>query len=101
MSTSLLRVTVIDVNLLQVKADGEVIDCLSSLKKDNTGYHLKHLFIGSEGTLGIVTKVAIQCPPSPKAVNVAFLGVFHFGIVGMSFLKRFTKILGLASKLIN
>jgi FAD/FMN-containing dehydrogenase len=71
------HVTVGDVNLLQVKADGDVIDCLSSLKKDNTGYHLKHLSIGSEGTLGIVTKVAIQCPPSPKAVSVAFLGMFH------------------------
>lgn len=35
---------------------------------------MKHLFIGSEGTLGIVTKVAIQCPPLPKAINVAFLG---------------------------
>ncbi|GLH15671.1 Alkyldihydroxyacetonephosphate synthase [Gryllus bimaculatus] len=61
-----------------VKANGEVIDCLSSLKKDNTGYHLKHLFIGSEGTLGLVTKVAIHCPPSPKAVNVAFLGLNSF-----------------------
>ncbi|XP_067006180.2 D-2-hydroxyglutarate dehydrogenase, mitochondrial isoform X2 [Anabrus simplex] len=61
-----------------VKADGEVIDCLSTLKKDNTGFHLKHLFIGSEGTLGLVTKVAIQCPPSPKAVNVAFLGLNTF-----------------------
>lgn len=58
----------------QVKANGEILDCLSTLKKDNTGYHLKHLFIGSEGTLGIVTKVAIQCPPKPKAVNLAFLG---------------------------
>ncbi|KAJ8918438.1 hypothetical protein NQ315_008135 [Exocentrus adspersus] len=57
-----------------VKANGEILDCLSTLKKDNTGYHLKHLFIGSEGTLGIVTKVAIQCPPKPKAVNLAFLG---------------------------
>lgn len=59
---------------LQVKANGEILDCLSTLKKDNTGYHLKHLFIGSEGTLGVVTKVAIQCPPKPKAVNLAFLG---------------------------
>lgn len=39
-------------------ASGEVIDCLSTMKKDNTGYDLKHLFIGSEGTLGIVTKVS-------------------------------------------
>lgn len=61
-----------------VKANGDILDCLSSLKKDNTGYHLKHLFIGSEGTLGIVTKVAIQCPPKPKAVNLAFLGLSSF-----------------------
>lgn len=61
-----------------VKANGEVIDCLNTLKKNNTGYHLKHLFIGSEGTLGIVTKVAIQCPPLPKAVNVALLGLNSF-----------------------
>ncbi|KRT80424.1 hypothetical protein AMK59_7652, partial [Oryctes borbonicus] len=61
-----------------VKADGEVLDLLSTLKKDNTGFHLKHLFIGSEGTLGVVTKVAIQCPPKPRAVNVSFLGLESF-----------------------
>ncbi|XP_056634624.1 D-2-hydroxyglutarate dehydrogenase, mitochondrial [Diorhabda sublineata] len=61
-----------------VKADGEVIDCLNTLKKDNTGYHLKHLFIGSEGTLGVVTKVAISCPTKPKAINVALLGLNSF-----------------------
>lgn len=61
-----------------VKADGEIVDCLSTLKKDNTGYHLKHLFIGSEGTLGIVTKVAIHCPSKPNAINVAFLGLKSF-----------------------
>lgn len=55
-------------------ADGQILDCLNTLKKDNTGYHLKHLFIGSEGTLGIITKVAIQCPNVPKFVNVAFVG---------------------------
>lgn len=60
--------------IFKVKADGEVIDCLRTLKKDNTGYHLKHLFIGSEGTLGIVTKVSINCPTVPTSVNVAFLG---------------------------
>lgn len=57
-----------------VKADGTVLDLLSNFKKDNTGYHLKHLFIGSEGTLGVVTKVAIACPTASAAVNVAFLG---------------------------
>ncbi|XP_076177409.1 D-2-hydroxyglutaric acid dehydrogenase isoform X2 [Ptiloglossa arizonensis] len=61
-----------------VKANGDVVDCLNTLKKNNTGYHLKHLFIGSEGTLGIVTKVAIQCPTLPKAINVAFLGLDSF-----------------------
>ncbi|XP_063242747.1 D-2-hydroxyglutarate dehydrogenase, mitochondrial-like isoform X2 [Bacillus rossius redtenbacheri] len=68
-----------------VKADGQVLDCLSSLKKDNTGYHLKHLFIGSEGTLGLVTKVAIQCPASPRAVNTAFLGLLTFEDVLQTF----------------
>lgn len=57
-----------------VLANGEVLDCLSSLRKDNTGYDLKQLFIGSEGTLGIITKAAILCPQKPKAVSVAFLG---------------------------
>ncbi|XP_011643622.1 D-2-hydroxyglutarate dehydrogenase, mitochondrial [Pogonomyrmex barbatus] len=61
-----------------VKANGDIVDALNVLKKNNTGYHLKHLFIGSEGTLGIVTKVVIQCPPLPKAVNVAFLRLASF-----------------------
>ncbi|KAG8287826.1 D-2-hydroxyglutarate dehydrogenase, mitochondrial, partial [Homalodisca vitripennis] len=64
--------------LVAVKADGEVLDCMNTLKKDNTGYHLKHLFIGSEGTLGIVTEVAIQCPPKPQSVSLALLGVVDF-----------------------
>lgn len=50
------------------------MDCLNTMRKDNTGYHLKHLFIGSEGTLGVITKVAILCPILPKYVNVAFIG---------------------------
>ena len=56
------------------------MNCLSKMKKDNTGYHLKHLFIGSEGTLGFVTQVAIHCPVSPKSVNVALLGKLFFTI---------------------
>ncbi len=42
-------------------------------RKDNTGYDLKHLFIGAEGTLGIVTKVAIACPALPTSKNVTML----------------------------
>lgn len=73
--------------LFQVTVDGEVLDCLSTLKKDNTGYHLKHVFIGSEGTLGFVTKVAIQCPAKPKSINLAFLGVQKFEKVLKTFKK--------------
>ncbi|KAB7507624.1 D-2-hydroxyglutarate dehydrogenase, mitochondrial, partial [Armadillidium nasatum] len=58
-----------------VLASGEVIDCLSSMKKDNTGYSLKHLFIGSEGTLGLVS---IHCPPRPLATSLAILGLDSF-----------------------
>lgn len=57
-----------------VKADGTILDLMSNFKKDNTGYHLKHLFIGSEGTLGVVTKLAIACPTAPKSLNVALVG---------------------------
>ena len=55
-------------------ANGEVIDSLSTLRKDNTGYDLKQLFIGSEGTLGLVTAVSVLCAQKPNAVNVALLG---------------------------
>lgn len=57
-----------------VLANGKVTNLMSNFKKDNTGYHLKHLFIGSEGTLGVVTKVAMQCAQLSKSVHVAFLG---------------------------
>ncbi|GAB2227358.1 hypothetical protein Droror1_Dr00009176 [Drosera rotundifolia] len=56
-----------------VLANGTVLDMLGTLRKDNTGYDLKHLFIGSEGSLGIVTKVSILTPPKLSAVNVAIL----------------------------
>ncbi|KAM4540616.1 D-2-hydroxyglutarate dehydrogenase, mitochondrial [Fundulus diaphanus] len=61
-----------------VLADGQVLDCLSTLRKDNTGYDLKQLFIGSEGTLGVITAVSILCPRKPKSVNVVFLGCETF-----------------------
>ncbi|GMH24566.1 hypothetical protein Nepgr_026409 [Nepenthes gracilis] len=56
-----------------VLANGTVLDMLKTLRKDNTGYDLKHLFIGSEGSLGIVTKVSILTPPKLSAINLAFL----------------------------
>ena len=68
-----------------VLASGEVVDCLSTMKKDNTGYDLKHLFIGSEGTLGFVTRVSIACPNRPKSVNLALLSLPDFDSVVKTF----------------
>ncbi|CAM0137888.1 D-2-hydroxyglutarate dehydrogenase, mitochondrial [Umbelopsis sp. WA50703] len=56
-----------------VLPDGTVLDNLSTMKKDNTGYHLKNLFIGSEGTLGYITAVSIQAARIRPAVNVLML----------------------------
>lgn len=47
----------------------------TGLRKDNTGYDLKQLFIGSEGTLGIITGATILAPPRPSAINVALIPV--------------------------
>ena len=66
-----LQANVLGIEVVLAQEGGPVLDCLKvALKKDNTGYHLKHLFIGAEGTLGFVTRVAIQCPPRPKYVKV-------------------------------
>ncbi|XP_057375855.1 D-2-hydroxyglutarate dehydrogenase, mitochondrial-like [Daphnia carinata] len=64
--------------LTTVLANGQIMDCLNTNKKDNTGYDLKQLFIGSEGTLGIVTQVALQCQPKPSSVQVGFFGLNSF-----------------------
>ncbi|CAG5136549.1 unnamed protein product [Candidula unifasciata] len=61
-----------------VLPDGQILDCLSTLRKDNTGYDLKQLFIGSEGTLGIITGVSILCPQQPQAVSVGYLACESF-----------------------
>jgi FAD/FMN-containing dehydrogenase len=54
-----------------VTASGEVWDGLSGLRKDNTGYALRDLFIGSEGTLGIITAATLKLHPRPAAVTTA------------------------------
>lgn len=56
-----------------VLPDGEIWDGLYTLRKNNTGLDLKHLFIGSEGTMGIVTAVTLKLHPLPKAHAVAWL----------------------------
>jgi FAD/FMN-containing dehydrogenase len=58
-----------------VLADGRILAGLSKLKKDNTGYDLKDLFIGSEGTLGIITAAVVKLFPRPRSVVTAFLGL--------------------------
>ena len=58
-----------------VLASGEVWDGLRTLRKDNTGYDLKHLFIGGEGTLGIITAAVLKLFPKPRGVSVALVGV--------------------------
>ncbi|MDO8248487.1 MAG: FAD-binding oxidoreductase [Rhodoferax sp.] len=55
-----------------VLADGQVLSLLRALRKDNTGYDLKHLFIGSEGTLGLITAAVLKLFPAPHANAVAF-----------------------------
>ena len=51
---------------------------MSSLRKDNTGYDLKQLFIGSEGTLGIITALSIITPKASRATNLAFFACSTF-----------------------
>lgn len=57
-----------------VLPDGQVWNGLSGLRKDNAGYDLKHLFIGSEGTLGVVTAAVVKLFPAPKSRLTAFVG---------------------------
>jgi FAD/FMN-containing dehydrogenase len=68
----ILQLNIDDVDVA-VSSDKGVRRRSSSHRKDNTGYDLKHLFIGAEGTLGIITKVAIACPTLPASKNVALL----------------------------
>lgn len=60
-----------------VLADGRVWNGLRALKKDNTGYDLKQLFIGSEGTLGIITAAVLKLMPAPAAKATAFIALPH------------------------
>jgi FAD/FMN-containing dehydrogenase len=58
-----------------VLASGEIWDGLRGLRKDNTGYDLKHLFIGAEGTLGIITAAVLKLFPLPRANATAWLAI--------------------------
>ncbi len=58
-----------------VLADGRILHDLNKLKKDNTGYDLKNLFIGSEGTLGIITAAVLRLVPRPRSVETTYAAV--------------------------
>ena len=58
-----------------VLADGRVLNGLGKLRKDNTGYDLKHLFIGSEGTLGVITAASLKLFPIARGRETAFVGL--------------------------
>ncbi|MCH9693320.1 MAG: FAD-binding oxidoreductase [Gammaproteobacteria bacterium] len=64
-----------------VLADGTVMSMMNSLIKNNTGYDLKHLFIGSEGTLGIVTRAVLRLRPTPRSVQTALIAADDFSDV--------------------
>ena len=60
-----------------VLPDGRIWNGLRGLRKDNTGYDLKHLFIGAEGTLGIITAAVLKLFPRPKSSATAWTAVPH------------------------
>jgi len=61
-----------------VLADGSIINGLHKLRKNNTGYDLKQLFIGSEGTLGIITRAVLKLSPQPTSQAVAMCACADF-----------------------
>lgn len=58
-----------------VLPNGEIMEVMSELHKDNSGYNLKHLLIGAEGTLGIITAAVLKLHPRPKAYATAMVAV--------------------------
>lgn len=58
-----------------VLADGRVLNLMRALRKDNSGYDLRDLFIGSEGTLGVITKAILKLDPAPRARRTLLLAL--------------------------
>jgi FAD/FMN-containing dehydrogenase len=76
-----------------VLADGTIISSLGAVIKNNTGYDLKQLFIGSEGTLGIVTRAVLRLRPLPRSCNTALVAIEDFDLLGR-FLGKMDEALG-------
>ena len=66
------------IGLEAVLADGTVVSSLTKMLKDNAGYNWKHLLIGSEGTLGIVTRAVLRLRPLPTSSQTAILAIDSF-----------------------
>ena len=64
-----------------VLADGTIVNSLNGFIKNNTGYDLKQMFIGSEGTLGLITRATLRLYPKPKTQVVAFCAADSFDAV--------------------
>lgn len=62
-----------------VLPNGEIADLMSELRKDNSGYNLKHLVIGAEGTLGLITKAVLKLSPKPLAYATAMVAAPSIG----------------------
>ena len=71
-----------------VLADGRIISSLFKVLKNNTGYDLRQLFVGSEGTLGVVTRAVLRLHEAPLSIETALLAVPNWQSV-MSLLRRF------------
>ncbi|KAF2177459.1 hypothetical protein K469DRAFT_603293 [Zopfia rhizophila CBS 207.26] len=110
----LLRYGSLHGNVLGIEAvlpDGTIMDDLSKLRKNNTGYDLKQLFIGGEGTIGIITGISIICPQRSSATNVAYFGLESYEKVQQAFreakgqlseiLSAFELMDGRSQKLVN
>jgi FAD/FMN-containing dehydrogenase len=76
-----------------VLADGTVVSSMNQLIKNNTGYDLKHLFIGSEGTLGVITRLVLRLREKPQSSNVAVVAVPSFDAL-VRLLKHMDRSLG-------
>ncbi len=64
-----------------VLADGTIVPAMNRLVKNNSGYDVKQLFIGSEGTLGIITRAVLKLVPQPRSQRVAFVALHDFASV--------------------
>jgi FAD/FMN-containing dehydrogenase len=76
-----------------VLADGTVISAMNDVIKNNTGYDLKQLFVGTEGTLGVVTRAVLRLRPLPRSRNTALVAISNFDRLGR-FLGQMDSALG-------